>query len=103
MYVTLIVTTSRYRRKLVNAQLFLNTFFLVIVLFTLLQAITKINPNQSTMQKESSANTPLPQPSIVDSPDIYYIVVDGYSRQDFLDSEPFDFLIIVCLLTKLKH
>jgi hypothetical protein len=75
---------------------FLNTLAVVLIVFSVGRIILDIAPRYSDRPLANFVTQALPQQSTPQSkPDIYYIIVDGYARQDVLsnlfqyDNQPF--------------
>lgn len=89
VFVVLLVLAIRVRKISPDVKLLLNSVFTLLLLFNIVQ-IVSFEVSTQRKQAEAAAETTSEAASLAtndtsDLPDIYYIILDSYSRQDVLE------------------
>jgi len=99
IFILILWLILRTKRDLSPLTRFINAFAVFLILFPLYQiAAFQVEDTlaQREQQKITSANAAVKLPQNITPPDVYYILVDGYPRSDFIsqyfDSDNSEFL-----------
>jgi hypothetical protein len=87
LFIMIMVVAIKINRISPDLNLYLNVVFSILVLFNLIQIIRfETISNRNTPMAQTSNPSAISSQDTASQPDIYYIILDSYSRQDVLSN-----------------